>query len=255
MGIERWKDIPGYEGKYIISNKGRVMSLPFERRNGTNGSYLNKEKVLTPQENNTGYYRVCLLKNKKRSHLYIHRLVAENFIKNYKNSPCVNHIDGNKLNNNVENLEWVSYSENSSHAYHVLKNNDCKSQLNCFGDLNKNSKPVIQLNLNGEFVKRWECLRQIDRETDFCRVSVANCCKGKHEAYKGFKWVFEHDTHIFQHRSETPVNKLSPDKKFLKSYKTVSEAEFDSGVGHRNIRNSCDVGHKAGGFYWEYATT
>lgn len=108
--MEIWKDIAGYEGFYKISNLGKIKSLP---RKGV------KEKILNPSKNNRGYLRVGLSAKGKVRYDSIHRLVAETFIENPKKMPEVNHIDGNKLNNNIENLEWVTKSENEKHAYKI----------------------------------------------------------------------------------------------------------------------------------------
>jgi len=106
---EVFKDIPNYEGIYQVSNLGRVKSFKKD-----------KPKNLKQSENTHGYYKVGLCKNGKQETLKVHRLVAIAFIKNTKNKKCVNHIDGDKKNNSVNNLEWCTYSENTYHAY---KNN------------------------------------------------------------------------------------------------------------------------------------
>lgn len=106
--MEIWKDVNGYEGVYQISNLGNIKSLP--RKNA-------KGKILNPSTNNRGYLRVGLCFKEKVRYESIHRLVAEAFIPNRKNLPEVNHINGNKLDNRVENLEWVTKGQNQIHAY------------------------------------------------------------------------------------------------------------------------------------------
>jgi hypothetical protein len=111
MGNQIWKPIEGYEEDYLISNDGVVKSIK---------KFMKKSSVdyLKPMLNNWGYYKVNLRQGKhKRKNASIHRLVAESFIPNNKNKPCVNHIDGNKLNNHVSNLEWCTVLENSQHAW------------------------------------------------------------------------------------------------------------------------------------------
>ena len=101
---EIWKDVAGYENLYKISNKGRVLSYKgVEEKN-----CFKKGKMLKQPPNNEGNLRLNLHKKGNRKSFLVHRLVATHFIENKKNRPEVNHIDGNKLNNNVENLRWVT---------------------------------------------------------------------------------------------------------------------------------------------------
>lgn len=106
--MEKWKYIKGYEKVYEISDLGNIKSLP--RKNA-------KGKMLNPARNNRGYLRVALCLDGKVRYDSVHRLVAETFIPNPRKLPEVNHIDGNKLNNNVTNLEWVTKGQNQIHAY------------------------------------------------------------------------------------------------------------------------------------------
>lgn len=101
---EEWKDIVGFEGLYKVSNYGAIYSC-----------YTNKE--LVPIKTSKGYYKVGLYKDNKKIQKRIHRLVAETFIKNDKNFLEVNHKDGNKTNNNVNNLEWCTGEYNIEHAF------------------------------------------------------------------------------------------------------------------------------------------
>lgn len=106
--MEIWKDIKDYKGLYQINNFSRVKSLP---RNTTNGGILKTAK------NSSGYLMISLCKNGKKKHVYIHRIIAKTFIPNPKNKPCINHKNGIKTDNRLENLEWVTYQENAIHSY------------------------------------------------------------------------------------------------------------------------------------------
>jgi len=117
--MEIWKDVVGYEGYYQISNLGRVKSLkkrvPFETY-GVRKLRTLPEKILKQHKNECGYMYVPLAKDTKKKKHKIHRLVAEAFLPNPEMKKCVNHKDGNKVNNCVSNLEWVTHSENMKHA-------------------------------------------------------------------------------------------------------------------------------------------
>ena len=119
VGEEIWKPIKGYEGIYEISNKGRVKSLSRKVFTPSVPNKTIKEKILKPciRSKNYKYYFVGLLKDKKRKYIAIHRLVADAFLPNPYNFSQADHLDGNKLNNNVDNLEWVTPKENTRRAW------------------------------------------------------------------------------------------------------------------------------------------
>ena len=114
-----WKDIKGYEGLYQISNTGQVKSLGRYQKGRFGNLSFYKEKILKMSPID-GYKAVCLCKDAKGKTHWVHKLVAHHFIDNKENKPQINHIDGDKKNNNYENLEWCTYHENLSHA---MKNN------------------------------------------------------------------------------------------------------------------------------------
>lgn len=112
---EIWKPIKNYENYYMISNKGRIKTVSryIVYRKGTSAVWV-KGKILNPSVNHNGYKHLKLFDKKDFA---IHRLVANAFIDNPDNLPTIDHLDGNKLNNKVTNLEWVSYKENNQRAY------------------------------------------------------------------------------------------------------------------------------------------
>lgn len=115
--MELWKEIEGFEGNYLVSNKGRI----FRRaRTYINPQGVNCEveaKELTPTKNGRGYLHVKIRYNGKRHTLLVHRLVASAFVPNPEDKPQVNHLDGDKTNNTVNNLIWVTARENIIHAW------------------------------------------------------------------------------------------------------------------------------------------
>lgn len=117
--METWKPVIGYEGIYEISNTGLVKSLSRNKHCGHEMSkpQITKERILTIRTDRLGYTRVKLSKNGVSKLLYLHRLIAKAFIENPKSSKEVNHIDGDKSNNEISNLEWCTRSENLKHAF------------------------------------------------------------------------------------------------------------------------------------------
>jgi hypothetical protein len=114
--MENWKDIQGYEGLYQISNLGNIKGIQRIVKHSTVGVTRNVPEKLISTFLTKGYKRVNLWKDNKDKKHPVHVLIAQAFIPNPQNKPCVNHIDGKPSNNNINNLEWVTHSENSQHA-------------------------------------------------------------------------------------------------------------------------------------------
>ena len=167
MKKEYWKPVLGYEGHYQVSNFGRVKSIKF-----------GKERILKPGKNAKGYLQVCLWKNGKGKTFRVNRLVAEAFLPNPDSLPEVNHKDENKLNNNAENLEW------------------CNRKFNInFGTRNERdaltkSKPVVQYDLEGNFIREWKSTAECGRN-GFCSQHVSACCRGERKTHKDFIWRYK----------------------------------------------------------------
>lgn len=114
---EIWKDIPGYEGLYQVSNLCNVKSFDRIHCSGMGRTYFKPGRILRPAKGSHGYLGVVLCKDKNKVSNCIHSLVAKAFISNPLSLRYINHKDGNKLNNSIENLEWVTARQNTQHAY------------------------------------------------------------------------------------------------------------------------------------------
>ena len=184
---EIWKDIEGYEGLYQVSNLGRVRSL----NRITNGKFgnrslcLRKGRILKPRKISL-YTGVYLSKNGHVKNYTIHRLVAQAFIPNPQNKLEVNHIDGNKLNNKVDNLEWATRSENEQHAYRTGLNKIRN------GKDNKISKRILQIDINtNKIINVFYGTGDIKRKYGYSSSPIIRCCnKQRKTAYK-FIWKYD----------------------------------------------------------------
>jgi hypothetical protein len=177
---EIWKDIEGFNGKYAVSNKGRVLS---KARN-----YILKQRA-----DCKGYMRIDLGNKKNKKTLTVHRLVALSFIPNPENKPQVNHIDGDKTNNNVENLEWCTSRENIIHAYET--------------ELNKNRESVHQYSLDGKLIRIWTSAYEIERVLGIGITTIWAACTRKNHKAKGFYWMYEKDVLLENIQAEVAMNK------------------------------------------------
>ena len=168
---EYWKPVVGYEGLYMVSNWGRVKSIKF-----------GKERILK-QNIRRGYYYVGLSKNGIVKNYSVHRLVAEAFLDNSNNYPCINHKDECKTNNNVINLEWCTYKYNSNYGTAIQRTSQKRINGKC-------SKKVYQYTLDGQFVREWESIQECGRN-GFNVACICMCCKGKQKTYKGYIWKYK----------------------------------------------------------------
>lgn len=168
---EMWKDINGYEGYYKISNYGKVVSIP---RNGT----IKNEKVLKQYKDKYGYLKVILQKNGIKKNKYIHQLIALAFLNNPNNYSYVNHKDENKLNNNVNNLEWCTQHYNNNYG---TRNNR----------ISKNERIKInQYDLNNNFIKTWNGFIEIKETLKIDISSIIRCCQKQYKTSHGYIWRY-----------------------------------------------------------------
>ena len=171
---EIWKNIEDYPD-YMISNLGRVKSLERIIIRCDNKIQTIKEKILKPSKDYKGYYNI-ILSNTKRKGFKIHRLVAIAFLPNPNNLPQVNHRNEDKTDNRVENLEWCTNTYNINYGTRT----------------EKTQKPVLQFTLDGEFIRKWDSAKDVERELGFNSSDLSKCCKGKKKSVGGFKWRYHY---------------------------------------------------------------
>jgi hypothetical protein len=182
---EIWKDVIGYEGLYQVSNFGRLKSF-----------WRKKEIIMKPSNNGWGYYFVSLRKNEtKIKSITIHRLVAEAFILNPENKEQVNHIDGNKLNNHVFNLEWCTRLENMRHGFKMgLIKTSKEHQINMTNKAKDvNLKKVYKFSKDGNYIEEYNSLREAATLNNLQESNISACANKKTgvKSCGGFIWKFE----------------------------------------------------------------
>lgn len=162
--MENWKEIIDFEGRYFISNLGRIKSNKINR----------KDIILKDRITSNGYNRVILQKDRKIIQFLVHRLVAIYFIENPKNKEQVNHINGIKTDNRVENLEWSTREENMQHSYYVL---------------GRNTKGIKIFRVGFENII-YKSIADAQRNTGIHRAAIRNCLIGKTKKSGGYKWKY-----------------------------------------------------------------
>lgn len=159
--MEEWRVIKDYEELYLVSNYGRIKSIK--------GS-----KFLSTKSLSSGYPCVSLC-NKGQKTFRVHRLVAEAFLPNPEGLGVVNHQDGNKINNHVDNLEWCTTKYNNQHSIET-------------GLRTHKASPVTQYSMRGDWVANYSSQQQAEDITGICRKQINNCVKGKQKSAHGFVW-------------------------------------------------------------------
>lgn len=194
--LEIWKDIKNYENQYQVSNFGRVKSLEriIKIKDKKKGEYCRTVFgcILVPNLRKDGYVFVNLNKNNKKKAYKIHRIVANTFIPNPENKSQVNHKNGIKSDNRVENLEWTTPHENMIHSYRVLH---CKRSEGVRGKATKKSKIVFQIK-DGKIIRKFYGCPEASRITGIDRSQIQRCCGHKRNAKiaGGFQWEYGNRT-------------------------------------------------------------
>jgi hypothetical protein len=222
---ENWKYVIGYEGLYEVSTSGIVRSIDrVIYRNGRCAFY--KGRVLKTYINR-GYVYVTLSKKGIESGKKVHRLVAEAFIPNPDKFPDVNHKDENKSNNCIENLEWCTKEYNRKYGTASFR-----SRLKH----RAKGRAIKRYDLDGNLIKIYDCTSDLNLD-GFDRRAVYLCCKGKKNTYKGSVWCFANSPLIIrENKLFKKVYKYDLNGNYIKSYRSIVEAEKSNGINNKSIR-------------------
>jgi len=223
---EIWKDVLEFEGYYQVSNLGRVRSIDRKVITSNNRTYFCPSVMLTPKIGRTGYYEVVLTKHDgKRYCKRIHRLVAEAFLENFNNYPFINHINENKLDNRVENLEWCTAKQNIE-AYH-------------------NSRTLVyQYNFNGELLNTWNSITKAAESVSGDKTGIQHCCKGNLKTYFGFVWSYnvlnkKQIADRLINNTLVKVQQLDKNDNIINTYDSITDAARSVGCNPSAISMAC----------------
>lgn len=188
--MEIWKSVKDYEGLYEISNLGRIKSCDRIVNFGKQ-KRLSKGIILTINTAGSNYNHIKLSKNGVIKRKYIHRLVCEAFIPNPDNKPEINHINEDKRDNRVQNLEWVTKKENMNRN-NIGKRVWEKAKLYKYSGLNKK---IVGQYKDGELIKKYSPIKAVI-DDGFELSCVYDCLKGKAKQHKGYTWKYEENLEV-----------------------------------------------------------
>ncbi len=233
---EIWKDINGYEGLYQVSSKGRIRSLDKSYVDSIGRLGTKQGKIIAQRINNYGYHQIHLVKDGKSKTFLVHRLMAEAFIPNPENLPCINHKDENRNNNDLKNLEWCTYQYNNNYGSAPKKRIQKTRGKVYKNGISRPAKVIVQYNLDGEVVNVFsEGSKEVERILGFNSGAINKCCKRKenHITYKGFVWRYKGDSFDVipqkPKRHQKYVIKIDNFGNEIDRYKSVSEAGVKNG--------------------------
>ena len=168
--MEEWRDVVGYEGKYMVSNKGEVYSLL---------SHIKLKRLVI-----NGYYRVSLCYDGDIKLALVHRLVAKAFIPNPENKRCVNHLDENRLNNDVSNIEWATHKENTHWGTNIQRMIETQRNTSPF------RKAVYQYDRSLVLINQFQSASEAARVLGIRADGISHAACGREKSYKGFIWSY-----------------------------------------------------------------
>ena len=180
----KWYPIPKFDDKYLINKKGEVLSLNYRR--------TNKRKILKCIPDKDGYLTIMLCLNGIIYNKKIHRILCEIFKPRVNDLIEVNHKDGNKKNNNLNNLEWCTKSYNIKHSIDTgLKPKTTERQRMAIRETNKRKmKKVFQYSLNNKYINEYESIMAASKATNLNNSNIGKCCNGILKKYGNYIWSF-----------------------------------------------------------------
>lgn len=267
---EIWKPVVGLEKRYMISSLGRVKRLSYDIEDSMGRHIHRPDKMMKIRiGSQTGYPQVNLWVGEKAKPFTIHRLIAEAFIPNPNNYPCVNHKDEDRANSVLENLEWCTYGYNCVYGSAREKRRESlKMFYKTHPDFNigikkrGNTFKVLQYTLDGVLVKIWDGGIPEIKKVYGKASSAANCVLHKNLSAYGFVWRYEGDPFSYRLPKKTgpkrrvAVTQMDLNGKYIRTFHSVNDAADYLGKRNRNsdITNCCKGKCKSAyGYKWRYA--
>lgn len=239
MEVRQWKPIVGYEGIYEISDMGDVKRLAHITIDSLGRRIAHKDRIIRPRiSRRTGYPTISLYKDGRAKSFTIHSLIAKAFIPNPLNLPCVNHIDEDRSNSVLSNLEWCDYSYNNTYGKAREKRLNTY-RLNSCGK----HRPIYKFSLDGHLLDVFTCgVNQLERELGY---HISDCLAGKCKTSHGF--VFSYNRN-FQYRGHAPkshqkfVIKIDESGNEIERYESVSIAGRENGFDRHMLSRKKPIG-------------
>lgn len=238
---EIWKPVKNYENLYEVSNLGKIRSVDrnITTTNGTIRCLRGKPVACTPAR--SGYVFVMLYKDSVPKRYSVHRVVAETFLPNPENLPQVNHIDEDRANNCVYNLEWCTQSEN------------IKSRKN------KGEKKVLQYDKDGHFIKEWNSIVKISEELGIKYTTIQSAVSHNHFCSNYF-WRYYSENYPLKIEVTLPfwynnqIYQYDLEGNFIREWDKVIMIESELGIDRSGVTKSCGKkeGYSYKGFQWRY---
>lgn len=211
-----WKSVDRYNGLYLISDTGKVFSVQTNR-------------IMKTHHIKNGYEKVEMTINGKARKEFIHRLVAEAFIPNPDNLPCVNHKDEDPRHNDVSNLEWCTYEYNTNYGTNIERRVEHTAYKR--GGDNVGAKRVYQYDMQGNLVNEYPSVADASIATGYNKKSIAKACSGGLKKYQNYVWSydgsFKYDSHKHYENRKGTVFRYDLQGNLLKTYNSPDEIRAD----------------------------
>lgn len=254
---EEFRWIKGFEGRYKVSNLGRFMMVS---QIDSIGRVL-PERMKSTHKGVGGYSVVMLRRDGKKVNYLAHRLVAEAFIPNPENKPFVDHIDGSKNNNAVNNLRWVTAAENNANpiTYQRLLKGTLENPV-C-GNKNPYSRKIYQYSIDGEFISVYDSIGLASKDTGICYACIIACARGKRNMAGGYKWEYASEPKLLVNGGKShpkgyrgnKVVQLSLEGKIIGEYVSIKEAARLCNLDATAISRVIHGKYKeCGGYIWKF---